>query len=1142
MATVLEDYLNSIGLLPRLGEHKQAIQRDFQQGGFGIPKGVFDALIGTALGLPLEATQNAAKIATGSTLAGLGQVTHGTPLQKAGTEAAYQSYDGAPIQDMLRQVLGTMGLPLTAGPQLASLVTGEAPPSWLPTMLPSPETISSARAANEGAAGVNKYATGLLNMALDPANLITGGAGEVLQAKKATKLWQLKNAGAGLSDEFLTALEEEAAKKAQGLTQAQMAKHNQDLIIAAKKAAPLDTSVATTGAPSSLAEYMDSPMTARLPRIKELYSEALPAAKSATAEAAAALKAQQAVFREAHKKGLREVTATPDTGLPAWLKPLGQQAQGKSIVNPGMPKKGEDFFQFTKAHYQVWNRLQSEEQQLAKELESLVPPDFFETLNAKVADAVPGPRTPENLANLPVEYMNDGTPVVRVGEDLWPTGGPKGPAYVGPEGHIAPDAVLNEEQILKLGGTPATKVGVQQQVQQLAKQQALNGSTPPLEPGYAGIFADLVKAAVQNSWETQQAAMAKKKVGGFSVGEMVSVWKGMVTQTFRNIFMDEAFVRLVLANEGIKGRTYNNAEKWIANRIVQGEKNPAMLLGQTGDRLAAVGIGVGEKNPEKFHAEFIKNLGGNVFDMEVKAAENLSALEYLKYQTLAQVANPLRGGVSLLLAPFGYFAPMRMRLFHIFNSVTHTASRSVAFDQAFLPYLDNSAKQLFAAAANEGKDFSLLAGRGAMDGAEVLSTEGLFSAAEVRKVLGERYATEWQRMVDEAVQAGFTRSKQVFGDYANRSKLEQALNTFMPFMSWTWRSTPRVARMVLEHPAVSTGMLHYYEATNAIGQREGQPGYYTGSIGINQDTPLLGLLAKLFSPEEEATLRLNPLTLFLGINPPAATSAFTEADGGGDKTAYQGAKALAGLVGGQFSPIVQGVAYATGQDYQSPGPLSRYAPIDQAVGTMTGNAFDAPSIAQGPLRAIRKAVTGKQDNYDPVEVVAQRLVMDRTGVPVADTRNKQYAIEIAKKTGVYLEAQKLLDLGNTEGSLLGGGLGGAKRTAFNAVSPVSVQVDSLLSQQGRQAKAGMPFSYEEIQAAQQTNVPLAAAMKEANLQYQLQNPKSAIGMKPDLTKQDMQDPRLTAWEQRPDSIALKRYLPARYAEERKAFMEAAGIY
>ena len=83
MATVLEDYLNSIGLLPRLGEHKQAIQRDFQQGGFGIPKGVFDALIGTALGLPLEATQNAAKIATGSTLAGLGQVTHGTPLQKA---------------------------------------------------------------------------------------------------------------------------------------------------------------------------------------------------------------------------------------------------------------------------------------------------------------------------------------------------------------------------------------------------------------------------------------------------------------------------------------------------------------------------------------------------------------------------------------------------------------------------------------------------------------------------------------------------------------------------------------------------------------------------------------------------------------------------------------------------------------------------------------------------------------------------------------------------------------------------------------------------------------------------------------------------------------------------------------------------
>lgn len=1096
---ILEDYLNSIGLLPRLQQHDQAVRQDFQQGGFGLPKGVFDALVGTVLGLPIEGAAALGKAATGQLNASIGQVTQGTPLQTQFFNQAYQGYGGGtPLQDTLLRSQPLLGFGVNA---LRAALAGGGTPE-LPPLIPSARDINQGRAANEASAGVNKYATGIENMLLDPSNAVFGAVGKVTQAKKATKLAAIANAGGDVSPGFMDNL---AEKLIQGKKSelADLGQEAETLISALRKPTPITTPLETppVAAPLSKQEARVAKLQAQLPQ--------------AQAEAATAKEAWQTQV-----KGYRDFKAGKGD-LSTLLEAL-----------PSLPKEGETFKQFTGAHYSIYQQTARREKYIANELSRI--------LTTPATPAVETlPQTGAMLSGTPAQLIN-GQPV-RVP-------GPAVPEInsLFPEGHIAPETKLTPEQITKLGGTPTPTApagsdeAVRQTAATLNNPVALDGSTPTTEPGYGGALVDLVKYALQEGKKAQLAAMQKAGKGGLSLGEFTSVWKGAITQTVRNLLMDEAFTRMVASNEGIRQRTINTNEKWIASRLHAGEDNPALLLGKISDYLVATGS-LGEQAPtRKIQEAFVKNMGANIFDLEVKGATDLTALEFLKYQTLAQLANPLRGSVSLLTAPLGYLAPMRMKMFHILNTVTHTASRTAAFEQAFLPYLDNSAQRLFAAARAEGKDISSLVGRGVTDGAEVLSREGLFSAEEVRQALGNLYAEEWQRMVDEAVQAGFARSKQVFGDYANRSMLEQRLNTFMPFMSWTWRAMPRVSRMVLEHPAVGNALLHYYEVTQAIAQREKQPDYYSGNIGINQDTPFLGLLAKLFSPEEQATLRANPIGLFLSINPDAALGALT-GDTVESKTPYQMAKVGAGLVGGQFNPLIQGLAYVTGQDYQSPGALSRYAPVDQAVGTLTGGALSAPSIAQGPLRAARKQLTGKTDNYDPVEAVAQRLVMERSGVPVADKRNKRYAIEIANKTGIYQEAQRLLDLGNTGGNPLAGGLGGYKRTLFNAMSPVSASVDPLLSQQARQAKAGMPFSYEEIQQAQQSNPTEAGKMKDANLKYQLSHPAAAVSMNPQLSSRDTQDPRLTAWENTQEHLILKKYLPQQYAALRKEFMANAGI-
>jgi hypothetical protein len=720
---------------------------------------------------------------------------------------------------------------------------------------------------------------------------------------------------------------------------------------------------------------------------------------------------------------------------------------------------------------------------------------------------------------------------------------------------------------------------------------ALDGSVPQQEPGYMGHMWDFIKTALAGNrglpattapLEPEQAQSylaAMRGVAGaaikggkaemaaanarpwqkFSLKGLASVWAGVNVETPKNaLILDPVFTRWVLSNEGIKKRYIMQQEKVLAYRLQVGEQNPLALLGNAGDWLQMLGKGVGDESTMKLYARaaaakapedaakltaqaeeaqyrWMKTqLGTSGFDLEAENAANLSDLNTMQqalYGLATQLASPTRAVTGLLTAPANLLIPFRSKAFRIVNNVTHTAARVAAFEDAFLPFLQNSAKDLLQRAAAEGKDVSLLQGRGFARAGEQLATDGFFTPKEVTSMLGERYGAEWGRMVQQAFETGFDNSKRILGNYqlgGTLGKAESLVRKFVPFMSWSWRAYPRVAKYALAHPALSVALLHLYAADRAQAEAEGRPAYQVGTVAINKDTPLVGLLASVFTPEQEATVRLNPLSLFSPVSGELAGLGMDT--GNPPENVYQQATQGLAVAGGSFNPLIQTAAYLTGADYKAPGNASRYAPIDQYLGNQTG--LEVPTI-QGPLRAARKAITGalpagaQPDTYDPVEAKAKELVFELTGKPLEDAANKQYALDIQQKTGIYKVAeQDYLQ-------------GGALRAAANAVSPASLTTTTATTEQ-RRAAGQPPFSYDDIKLAQQQNLPaLVKAMNAANDAFYAQNPAAAVNRNAPLTAQDKQDPRLTAWEAQ--HATLQRLAPKSYALALRDYKATIGI-
>lgn len=613
---------------------------------------------------------------------------------------------------------------------------------------------------------------------------------------------------------------------------------------------------------------------------------------------------------------------------------------------------------------------------------------------------------------------------------------------------------------------------------------ALVTATPDGGGSYVGRMSEFVRFLAAETAAKQRDSFTRKGVGILGTAKAIpGVWSSMMVETTRNLLMDPIWNKVLLLHEGIGKKTYDEAGKVIVERLTVGEKNEVRLFGGIAD---TGGIHewpelLSEKPVEEINSAWKKAIGGSAWELESEAATRLSALENMAASTVIGLANPVRGATNLLLAPLGLLTEARSHAFHIINSITHTAARSAAFESAYVPFMENSARRLLGAAKAEGLDITELAGQAMKSAGRDISMEGGFGPSQVLATLGERYANEWMSMIEQGRQAGFTETKRVFGDFANRGPAERAIGKFVPFMSWTWRAYPRMMQMVGEHPLLAATLYQLNRIDGAVAKKEQRKNYQYGTLAINKDTKLVGLLASVFTPEQEGEIRLNPLSLISPVGGEQLGIAAGEgdqplaADAGLGEKVYRGVEDTLNTVGSGLNPALQALAYEMGWTYKSPSPGSRYASIDNLM-SQFAPALDAPTV-QGPMRGLRKMITGKSDNFDPVEAKAKELIFQRTGKPVNDASNRQLAAQLASHTGIYAEAQRVLDSGN------------AGRSLFNANSPVTVMTNTAAGEQVRKSKLGLPFTYDQIQQAQVGGLSgIAQYMANENERYKMANP------------------------------------------------------
>lgn len=987
-------------------------------------------------------------------------------------------------------------------------------------------------AARNGPDSLTAWLAGALAMGLDPANLIPLPLGHAAQAEKAAAAVARKGARFGMSDEFMADFMRELQQNA-----------NEYDLQAAKKVVLGD--VTPEQFDQDQAQTALQALREKRP-IDEIFNIAdqakavgqaqqdVPAAKVAYDQAGTLYRDVQRQKKLAMDEALDQyrVNGRLPRGFkntPEYSQLEDQTKRAVELLNPQGPQNRTNFQDFLGQKRDVLTAARQQQTQAQDELRQA-----FQTPQAPVTpeqasflsqEPVPGqPQVPSGVqANTDIAGLNEKlnaeelatTPVRTPDETGW---------FVEPDpaqGDVATNPVK----------AAATKVA--------NPVKAQDGSVPAQEPGYVSHMWDLIKAGLSRGAQRTKESYSQpfKKLG---LRDVAGVWAGTNIETVRNAIMDKVYNAWLLGNEGISKRLATTAEKVIGQRVKAGETDPVRLLGPIADYLDTLGIdtiptkklpggneAIDAQGAQKLAQQIVSDLGGNFFKLEADNANHLAQMNGLQKALVGtglQLASPVTAVTGLATAPLNLLMDLRHEVFAVVNNAAHMGARTAAFEDAFLPFLQNSAQDMLQRAAAEGKDVSLLTGKGFSRYGEVLATDGAFAPEQVTAQLGERYGAEWGRVVEQALQAGYDNSRRVLGNFADSSPAEDMVRRFVPFMSWSWRAYPRAAQYALSHPAVTVGLLHLLAADRANAQREGRPGYQVGTVAINKDTPLLGLLASVFTPEQEATVRLNPLALFSPVSGELLSVGMDNPQGE-DQTAYQQAKNAVGMLGGSFNPLIQAGAYITDQDYQAPGAASRYAPVDYLTAQMGGPS--APTI-QGPLRAARKLVSGQEDTYDPIEAKAKELVFERTGKPVSDPDNKQYALEIQHQTGVYLDAQR--DYAQ----------GGARRALVGAVSPVSVQATTATTEARRAASQDVPFSYDDIQAAKDQGLSqLVTAMNAANDQYYAQHPEAAVNKNAKLTTQDKEDPRLTAWEQ--EHVLLQKLAPSSYSKARAAYKATLGI-
>lgn len=657
------------------------------------------------------------------------------------------------------------------------------------------------------------------------------------------------------------------------------------------------------------------------------------------------------------------------------------------------------------------------------------------------------------------------------------------------------------------------------------------------------------KLSLQQGLKAQGEAMAGRNTERLGMRGLYADWKSSVVNRVRNSGVQDVLFNLMNA------KTARIPTADIERRMVSNVNN--------GKIAAAAGQSLESVLPTDTQA-VMRLMGWDTdyepFKLGLGMLESGRPNKYLPpmqsagLQVLYGLANPLRPSVPILGsvgdAAFGYMRPFHNEFMGALGHILQIPFRTSAFDYAagngmkeaaseFLPHIDainpGVGKALRTIGAKNHAAISALPDVDLVN----YAPESMFTATDVENALkavghpdAENMAQWWTLLSNRARDEGYQFAKDTFGDFSLNSDTRRAIDAIIPFTNWVRVAYPRAIKALASNPTAAAAVTEGLRASDERVRAKGLPSYLTGTIPIDTNTKVLGGIAKGFTGGREGTANVDVLGMFSPVG--------GDLSGLGDifdsnKKPIDKALDVLGVVGlGGMNPALGAALYAGGVSDKPPAPMSVYAGLGQAMPGPQG----LPSILNGTLNAARK-VGGNSQIGDQIETAAKYMVFERTGKTLDAPENRHFAVEIARKEGIYQEAKKALDAG------------GAFRSIAQYFNPTNVTVTTQPQEEYYGAKAANQGVIQAMlqQAGLPTSLtppdvgkvdPKAAVQLQRIIDNVAKSGDPAINMykNVDLTTQEKQDPRLTLWE---IQNAHLKTLPAVYKAKRDEFIRANGI-
>lgn len=658
-----------------------------------------------------------------------------------------------------------------------------------------------------------------------------------------------------------------------------------------------------------------------------------------------------------------------------------------------------------------------------------------------------------------------------------------------------------------------------------AATQAVRALAPKLDDTM--LDPEMHADALAAGWKRFQASRSNTGVKGLKEGwdAFWGQWRSQIVNTLKQLPQD-ALTRK-FTNWGIAEKEFGLAPDAI--RRWQGILRREQAAGVTGlsnpvvAKLRALGLTDELADLESVYGV---DLGGSLDD----SRKEFGGLG----RTLAGAAIGLGAGVKRANpitvatgAARGYAAPFVDGYIRFLNGIQHDAHRfalaEAALDRDIPQLADNFLDEL----AGRGVDVTALRARG-----------GYFSGAEVAAIAGRQAGQDWQALAQTTVRKQGDRIAHLAGDFRKSSETaaERTISKAVPFARWQIRYTPVLAEVAARHPRATAVAVGASVQGAQQAEEENLKGYQAGTIPLTDETPLVGPLVRARLGGQKGTVRLNPL----GAVFPYGADTLAGEELPEDATGYQKVANVAGRAGFMPNPLVQSLAYVTGQDYKAPGALSRTSGIEgladippvllRAYLRSKGQhdlADTIPDLAIPSGRALLDAgrdllspVTGaSSSDSDPTIRRYAELVMDKTGKPLSDPSNRGYLTRAGDNTEPLWEQ-----------AVLQSRLQGAAGNATGLVSPVQTmaQTEEAVAAQRAGKLPLSDYQISQLPGAQQAGARLINSRAIAD------NP--AIATYRNISGKARRDQLINQWKE--EHARLKRLSPRIYAERLKAYVES----